>query len=586
MDLHNLSSIGSPDKDRKLAWLIDGQLVDGEIRFRKCLGSLTAGQLTEALLEPRYRVPLLTGNEKEDNCQETISLEDSLTCDAERRLLTSIGVAFASHGPQIFSLEFHLPFRVWRITKGLLKDERVKKSDNKALRSSRNVTYLMPPAENGEETQVHGIYSGHVACLVSGYDYWRWTAHFAIDTWFDEDEGINDQVTRYDNDREDGFEWDPCSGGQDDARRPLWYPRVWFLRIFGIRLDQIKDEWESIALHLGQSIDREDSKHQNLLHEARVSPGSAVSEQQHLTDTLETTMLESRGILQDLLSDLHELVKVGASFMSTEVNFFLNNDGQPGQAAECYPYLTEIRGRFNDLGQLSFRLENYQARCTFLIEHCESSKKNALQNFSPILEKRIAESSLGVLRMQVEMEKLRNEYLQLKLRNDQLLAIGPGDVEEVRVLAFSTLLTQAFSQTTALFSADGVIAFTKNWQSFLLSLLVAYGINITIGAAFLAWIRRDRRVVQNALHTGQMVSVAPPAQILSNSSAVALRSTGEAVTEGFTAHTSSTSSSEGGLTFYFRRRLSDRLWLSYRQPERVNDAELGNPNASITEELT
>lgn len=85
-------------------------------------------------------------------------------------------------------------------------------------------------------------------------------------------------------------------------------------------------------------------------------------------------MMESGDILQDLLSVVHETVKVGASFLSTEVNFFLNSDGQPGDASECYPYLNDIRRRFNELGQLSFRLESYQEKCSSVIQLCEASK--------------------------------------------------------------------------------------------------------------------------------------------------------------------------------------------------------------------
>ncbi|KAK1658088.1 hypothetical protein BDP55DRAFT_565907, partial [Colletotrichum godetiae] len=277
------------------------------------------------------------------------------------------------------------------------------------------------------------------------------------------------------------------------------------------------------------------------------SPPCLPLHSKYLIDSLEKTMMGSRDILQDLLSDLHGLVKIGASFMSTEVNSFLNNDGQPGQAAECYPYLTEIRGRFNELGQLIFRLGKYQGRCSFFIRHCESSRRS--------------------------------------LRNDQPLAVRPRDGDEVRVLAFSTFLTQAFPQTTALFSADGIIAFTRNWQSFLLSLLVAYGINITIVAALIVWLQRAGRRVQNALDAGPGLPVVQPTQNSSDSSAVALRPTGEAVAQGFATDTSSTNSNGGGLTFHFRRRLSDRFWLTYRQPERADDAELGNRNTPIVEEL-
>ncbi|KAK1675422.1 hypothetical protein BDP55DRAFT_632109 [Colletotrichum godetiae] len=576
--LHDLSHLESPNKDQRVAWLIDGQLVDEEINFRECLGFLTASQLTEALLKPA----LTTDSAEQDMAHEMIISSDEIPrFDAERRLLQSFWEDLSTstcvlelrleyhswrdfslkagnfdpvicakrymryhqaNGPQNFSLEFYLPFRVWRKTKHLIKDERIKISDNEPLRSSRDVPYLMPPGNGDEGDHVHGIYSGHIACAVSGHDHWRWTAYFAIDTWFDENEGMNEQVTRYDNDREDGFEWDPCSEGQDDAKKPHWYPRIWFPRIFGIRLDQIKDEWESICLHLGQNLDREDRKYNVLLQKARRSPEhTATKQHMNQINALWRSVLESRDVLQDLISAVQETVKVGASFLSTEVNFFLNFDGKPGDASVL---------------PISYSKSDWKAT-------------------RPVLEERLAFKSITDL-----------ELIQMRLKNGQLLAIGPGDVGEVRVLAFSTLLTRAFSQTTALFSADGVIAFTKNWQTFLISLLVAYGINLTIGSAFLMWIRRARRKVQNLLRPEPVLPVMQPTPNFGAAFAVTLRSSSEIVSQGISTHVSSTSFNDDGAMFHSRRRLSDRLWVRYRRTARVDDVELGDRNVSVVEELT
>lgn len=52
LDLHDLHSIESLDGEKRVAWLIDSQLVDGVVKTRDCSGSLTARQLAEAFSKP------------------------------------------------------------------------------------------------------------------------------------------------------------------------------------------------------------------------------------------------------------------------------------------------------------------------------------------------------------------------------------------------------------------------------------------------------------------------------------------------------------------------------------------------------
>ncbi|KXH31009.1 hypothetical protein CSAL01_12923 [Colletotrichum salicis] len=379
----------------------------------------------------------------------------------------SIGVEFASEGPQIFILDFHLPFRVWRKHKTLLTDERIKLSDGQPLRTSMDVSFLLPPTIDVDQEAVHGIYSGHIACSIIGYDQNRWTAHFAIDTWFDGGCGINDQVTRYDNDRSDGMETDPCSGGRDDAHRPICSPRLWFLRIMGIRLEQLKDEWESVCHHVSRGITRkvrrkqcfprlvpegllscvteQDRLHKQLLSQQRLLPReiensmamSIMERNLEQIEHMEDGLTECRELLQVLYNDLQETVKIGAAFMTTEVNFFLNDDGHPGNHADCYNYLTEIRRKFNALSQL-------------VVRHPEPTYRHSGDNYDAIT---------------------RTNVIQLQKKNDRLISITPEDVKEVRVLALMTLVTLPFMIAAALFSADGAVPFAKNWWTFTISLL-------------------------------------------------------------------------------------------------------------------
>ncbi|KAK1714082.1 hypothetical protein BDP67DRAFT_577830 [Colletotrichum lupini] len=74
----------------------------------------------------------------------------------------------------------------------------------------------------------------------------------------------------------------------------------------------------------------------------------------------------------------------------------------------------------------------------------KTNGNNPPRIFSPISDERSAVSSHGMLQVQVEMENLRNELIQLRVKNEQLIAIEPKDVEEVRVLAFSTLVSLKF----------------------------------------------------------------------------------------------------------------------------------------------
>lgn len=149
-----------------------------------------------------------------------------------------------------------MPFRVWRVSDELLHDTRVKSSNGKPLRASQNLSCVMSGTGETSKSSVHGIYSGHIGCMIVGYDQWRWTAHLAVDTWFETSEDVEGKVERYQYDLENGMVLDPLTCGKDDATKPIWHPRAYFLRVMALRLSQVKDEWELVLQHLDTGVSR------------------------------------------------------------------------------------------------------------------------------------------------------------------------------------------------------------------------------------------------------------------------------------------------------------------------------------------
>ncbi|KAF3806868.1 hypothetical protein GCG54_00007118 [Colletotrichum gloeosporioides] len=442
----------APGPLQKMAWLIDGNNSKGFWRSRPCLGALSARQLAAELIKDvsclKFMLDTCNGYLTDLNRWGILALVRTAP-ESQARVLgeffqkhlcarSSIGVSFASEGPEMFTLEFHLPFRVWRITDSLMHDDRVKSSDQEPLRSSRNLTFLVPTSHRSTNGKVHGVYSGHIGCMIMGYDQSRWTAHFAIDTWFDECEDAQDKVMRYQYHVEEGMEVDPLSCGKDDANMPIWHPRAYFLRIMGIRLEQVRDEWELIRQNLHNGIVSFISKQKEILSRIRpFSTGADPEEYGQEFEAFESSLGELKPIVQELSHDLQETLEIGESFLSREVNFFLNYDGYPGDASNCYPFLSEIRRKFNELRQLCIFFKSLEARCVDMMDNSEAARRKVRITFW--------------------------HCIQLSLW---------------KMLTFLSSL-----------NADDVIPFKKDWRSFLLSNICASVLVFLINKALKLWIQ-------------------------------------------------------------------------------------------------
>ncbi|KAI8276816.1 hypothetical protein K4K60_007451 [Colletotrichum sp. SAR11_57] len=242
------------------------------------------------------------------------------------------------------------------------------------------MNFITNSAKDSLAPKVCGIYSGHVGCLITGYDQWRWTAIMFIDTWFNTGEGAIDKVERYQFDLDDGMLLDPLGGGQDDAEKPIWEPRAYFLRVMSLRLGHLADEWELIRSNLEQGVINMAQRKQELFVRLRpFSTGSDSDEYGQEFERFEAHVRDLKETLQELLHDLYETLKIGDGFLSTEVNYFRNDEGSPGDASECYPSLSGIRRNFNELSQLYAVFVSLKERCDDMTQSCEEARRKVFR---------------------------------------------------------------------------------------------------------------------------------------------------------------------------------------------------------------
>ncbi|WQF86607.1 hypothetical protein CDEST_11621 [Colletotrichum destructivum] len=386
----------------KIALLIDGNDSGPDSRLREFFGGLSPQALFDELRRRRYR---------EDE-------EDDII-DANRRLIyvtdldawgivaligtspeslflvlgdflynficgsSSLGVSFSTQGPETFAMQFSFPYRAWRSTEQLMMDGRINKSTGKAVRSSRDVTFLRRLAKFEEDREnIDCIYTTNISCMVTGYDQSRWTGLVLLETWFEEagDDPSPDMVARYENDFEDGMLLDPLCRGKYDAIKGVWSPRPYFIRILEIRIVQVHREWAALFSHLQDRMNALITRHKECIEGVQnlaLSRESTMSARRNLKelDELEKGINNIKEIWADLAQDLQETVRCGDLFMKTDVFYFRNHDEPSDDASTCFPHLTQIRQTFNNLEQLRQKLDDMKKKCREMVEDIASASK-------------------------------------------------------------------------------------------------------------------------------------------------------------------------------------------------------------------
>jgi hypothetical protein len=118
------------------------------------------------------------------------------------------------------------------------------------LREWKDLSFLKGQNTEPEDKKNHRIYQAQISCVVYGFDEWKWDAYAFVDTEHELHDG--DDLADKGTPSEEYYE-DPIASGQD-ARRPIWKPRQYFLKTFEIRAKEIRREWDQLVRHLVLAI--------------------------------------------------------------------------------------------------------------------------------------------------------------------------------------------------------------------------------------------------------------------------------------------------------------------------------------------
>jgi hypothetical protein len=161
---------------------------------------------------------------------------------------TSIAVKIPSTGFLTFQLDLHLSFFI--LGKSAPPEKSGGKADVKPRRHWTDLSFLgldkfdLQPQEPNE---VWAIQEAQISCVVAGSDHWRWVGYGFVDAEID---GILAESSDEDLLR------DQIAAGELEANLPIWRPREYWIRVFEIRSDYVRNQWDYLIHKLELGINQ------------------------------------------------------------------------------------------------------------------------------------------------------------------------------------------------------------------------------------------------------------------------------------------------------------------------------------------
>ena len=180
------------------------------------------------------------------SCHQTTVLRNAIY--KHLAFQTSIAVKIPSDGFLTFRLDLHLPFFLLR--KSLPPEESVGKVNEKPPRRWTDMSFLKigtSKSQDQKAEEVWGIHEVQATCIVAGSDDWRWVGYGFVDAEID---GYLTDLSEVD------LSFDRIAAGELEANIPIWRPRDYWLKVFEIRIEQVRKEWEYLIHKLEFSVNQ------------------------------------------------------------------------------------------------------------------------------------------------------------------------------------------------------------------------------------------------------------------------------------------------------------------------------------------
>ncbi|KAI3336848.1 hypothetical protein HD806DRAFT_528433 [Xylariaceae sp. AK1471] len=379
----------------------------------------------------------------------------------------SIGVTIPFTSFKSFAFAFHLPYYACRKRKMCFTDNRCM-ADGRPLRRTQHLGFLDVTPLGGRASQSEDyIYEAQISCLVAGLDDSSYIGYAFIDTYHDGPQNDESVVEYHERSNTPGhYAMDPLSGGMLQADRPLWSPRIYFLRLLELRIEQVKEEWINVVFMI-QKKTRAYTQDYQVSKDVYLSP-DVESRGKRLRRFHDWTGSTVR-LLMDLIHVLSKTLYACDRFQSRECEYFQEESASKDHVHKDMPPPSLC------LAAIAKHVEEMRDQLQTL-EHLEK----VCNNISRELE----------------------AYLALEDRNSTMIQVRTNEI--VKAITILTVLVSPPTVTSALYSMqDKVLPWEVDTRSWALTLVFFY---LLLSFVLLGLLKRSDVKTDQALQEQTCVS--------------------------------------------------------------------------------